>query len=25
MGRDAVERLKKQTPVVLDDSYFGKQ
>jgi parvulin-like peptidyl-prolyl isomerase len=25
MGRDAVERLKKQTPVTLDESYFPKQ
>ena len=25
LGRDAVERLKKQSPAVFDDSYFGKQ
>jgi len=25
MGRDAVERLKKQSPAVFDESYFGKQ
>lgn len=25
LGRDAVERLKKQSPTTLDESYFGKQ